>query len=88
MSVRDIKDKSPNQATIDMLENALAQARAGELRSVVIVKSWADGGTCHCWSTDGRSYWRMILAEIALAQHDFTVNIELRDGDSVLAGAL
>jgi hypothetical protein len=88
MTLRNIKDMTPNQETIRMLEAALEQARSGELRSVVIVKGWGRGGVCHCWSLDKRNYWRLLLAEIVMMQHDFTVNIELRDGDSVLSGAL
>lgn len=88
MSLRDIKDKSPNQAAVDLLEKALAQAKSGELRSCVLVEEFDDGSTNHHWSIDKRSYRRMILAEIVMAQHDFTVNIELGDGDSVLAEAL
>lgn len=88
MNIKNIKDMTPNQETIRMLEHALEQAKSGELRSVLIVKGWEQNGVDHCWSVDKRSYWRLLLAEIMLMQHDFTVNIELRDGDSVLASAL
>ena len=88
MSLINIKDMSPNAATIKMLEDALVQAKSGELRSVVIVKGWEQGGVDHCWSLDKRNYWRMLLSEIVMTQHDFTVNIEMRDGDSVLYKAI
>ena len=88
MSLRNIKDMAPNQETIRMLEIALEQAKSGELRSVLIVKGWEQAGVDHCWSLDRRTYWRMLLSEVVMLQHDLTVNIELRDGDSVLASAL
>ena len=88
MSLHDIKDKTPNQATIDQLEKALAQAKSGELRSVLIVKGWDDDCVSHTWSIDARSNCRMLLSDVVMIQHDLTVKLAIDEGDSVLAGAL
>jgi len=88
MTVHDIKDRSPNQALIDLLEKQLELAKSGELRSAIIVNGFNDDSVEHVWAIDRRSSWRMLLSELVILQHSFTVNIELRDGDSVLAMAL
>lgn len=88
MSLHDIKDTAPNQATIEQLEKALAQAKSGELRSVLIVKGWNDDTVCHTWSLDERSNRRMILSDVVMAQHNLAVKLAVDEGDSVLAGLL
>jgi hypothetical protein len=85
--LHDIKDMSPNKALVAVLEKALAEAKAGELRSAVIVKAWADDSVCHAWALDGRTTVRRMLSEIVMMQHDFIVNIEFMENDSILAKA-
>lgn len=85
MSLHDIKDRTPNQQTISILENALAQAKSGELRSILIVKAWDDDSVNHSWSMDIRSSRRMMLSEVAIAQTNLAVKISVDDGDTALA---
>lgn len=85
MSLVDIKDRTPNEATIRILESALEQAKKGELRSVVMVKGWDDASTCHAWSVDERSWRRMLLAELLIAQINLAAKISVEDGDTALA---
>ena len=86
--MRDIKDRSPNQSTIDLLKDLLADAEKGELRSVFAVLSFENQGVSHVWSLDARCKKRAILAEMVIAEHDFIVNIGLMEGDSILAASL
>lgn len=86
--IGDIKDKSPNAATIQHLEQLLAEAKSGALRSVVAFCGWDDDSVSHGWSLDKRNSQRRMLAEMVLLQHDFTVNLSLMDEDSILSDAL
>ena len=86
--MRDIKDRTPNQSTIDVLKRLLDQAESGELRSLYYVLSFDDQSVDHGWSLDHRCKPRMILAEMVMTQHDHIVNIEMMEKDSVLATAL
>lgn len=83
--MHDIKDRSPNQDTINKLEYLLERAKTGELRSVLSVCAWDDDEVTHGWSIDQRNSKRRILAELILLQNDHVNNIELLEGDSVLA---
>lgn len=86
MSLHDIKDREPNRATVELLEAALEQAKNGELRSFVMVKSWDDNSTSYHWSLDNRTHRKPILGELVLLQNDLAINTGLEHGDSVLAG--
>lgn len=85
MSLVDIKDRTPNEATIRILERALESAKKGELRSVLLVKGFDDSCVDHEWSLDERSWRRMMLAEIVLAQTNLATKISVDDGDTALA---
>ena len=85
MSLHDITDKSPNPELIDSLERLLSQAKTGEIRSMYSVIGWHDDQVTHGWELDPRNTRRRMLAEMVMGQHDFVVNLELREGDSVLA---
>lgn len=85
MSLHDITDKSPNPELIDSLERLLSQAKTGEIRSMYSVIGWHDDQVTHGWVLDPRNTRRRMLAEMVMGQHDFVVNLELREGDSVLA---
>jgi autonomous glycyl radical cofactor GrcA len=84
----DIKDRTPHQGTIKLLEELLEDAKKGEIRSVVAVVGFDDNTVAHYWSLDDRVYRRMILAELVMLQHDFTVNLEFLDQESVLYSTL
>lgn len=88
MSIEDIKDRTPNEDTIELLESLLEQAKDGDLRSIFYIFGSANDGVNHGWSLDGRNSDRKILAEMVMAQHDFVVNIEFTEQDSVLVDAL
>lgn len=87
-NLRNIKDLSPNQNTIDILKQLLSEAERGELRSVLVVQAYDDSSVTHSWSIDHRSSVRMIVSELVMAQHDFVVNVELLEGDSDLVNVL
>lgn len=83
----DIKDRLPNDDTVDQLERLLAKAKTGKLRSIVTIAGWDDDCVSHGWSLDDRNSRRRLLAELLMLQHDFVVNIELNERDSVLSRA-
>lgn len=85
MPLVDIKDRTPNQDTVRLLEKALEQAKSGELRSILLVKCWDDNSTTHDWSMDERSWRRMVLAEVVIAQTNLAAKISVDDGDTALA---
>lgn len=87
MTITDIKDRSPNQHTITHLEGLLEKAKAGELRTIITVCAWDDDAVTHGWSLDARNSRRRMLAEIVMLQHDYTVNLGLEEGDSILSKA-
>ena len=87
MAIHDIKDKTPNQATIDMLAKMLDDAKSGELRTVVVLTGFDDDSWGHAWSIDERNRRRRMIGEMTLLHHDLVVNQSLADGDSVLATA-
>ncbi len=87
MSLTDITDCKPNQATIDQLEVMLERAKAGKLRSVISIKAWNDDTVTHGWSVDGRNSYRRVLAEIVMLQHNFVTNLGFMEGDTVLSRA-
>lgn len=84
----NVKDLTPNQNTIHMLKRLLGEAEEGKLRSLAYVAAYEDQVVCSGWSVDGRSSERLILAEMLVHQHDFTTNICIMDGDTILANAL
>lgn len=51
--------KRPDQETIRLLEKALEKARNGEVTGVVIVQSFSDGCTNHCWAGIGHNCIRV-----------------------------
>lgn len=83
----DITDREPNPQLIAMLERLLAQARAGDIRSAVIVSSWDNNGCTTSWVLDDRTYTRMLFAELVLAQHEMAMNVSLKD-DGILPKAI
>ena len=86
--VSEIKDNSPNQDVVAMLERLLDKAKSGELRSALVVQGYSDDTVCHSWSLDWRNSPRRMLAELVMTQHDFVVNLEMKERDSVLSMAL
>ncbi len=88
MSLHDIKDTTPNQSAIDLLEKLLKRAKAGEIRSLHYVAQWDNDAVSHGWTLDCRTGRRLMLAEMVMAQHDFTVSLEMREKGSVLYAAL
>lgn len=86
--LHDIKDRKPNPLLIEHLEYLLKRAKSGELRSLFYVSQFDDDNVNHSWSLDWRSHRRMMLAEMVMAQHNFVINMEMREKDSVLCGVL
>ena len=82
--IADIKDSSPNEATIKNLEKILKDAKAGKVRTVVCICGWDNDIVTSSWSIDGRNTIRKILTEVLLLQHDMANYIGLSEKDSVL----
>jgi len=88
MSVENIKDSSPNEAAVALIEKVLASLKSGESRSVLTVIGWDDDSVSHCWALDKRNTCRRMLAELVMVQHEFVVHLGLSEGDSVLSKRL
>jgi hypothetical protein len=86
--MKNIKDMSPSKDTLEVLEDLLADARSGNIRSFVFCVSYEDDKTGHGWSVDHRNNPKNLISEIQLLNHDFLVNTELQEGKSVLSRAL
>jgi hypothetical protein len=86
MTVRDVKDKAPNEDTIKMLEAVLEAAKAGEIRTVVMVAGWNDDSWTHHYSIDHRNNRRRLIGETTMLHFDMMTNQALDDETSVLAG--
>lgn len=84
-NIVDMTDMTPNQATVQHLEKLLDCAKAGKLRSVIVVAGWSDDAWTHGWSVDERNTSRRMAGEIALMQFDMMTKISLDDGDTILA---
>lgn len=83
--LKDIKDRTPNQDTIEHLEKLLEQAKTGELRTIIDVAAYDDDSVSHGWSIDSRNSRRRLIAEVVMLQNDIVTNQALDDIDSVLA---
>ena len=81
---RDVKDRAPNPALISMLENRLEQAKAGEIRSAVIVTSAADNATGHGWALDGRTWQQPVLAQMMIAQNEMMLLVSATETSGIL----
>ena len=86
--MKNIKDMSPNKGAVELLEELLAEAKSGNIRSFVFCVSYENDKTGHGWSMDRRSNPRNLISEIQLLNHDFLVKTELEEGRSVLSRAL
>ena len=84
-NLKDIKDRSPSKATINVLETLLNQAKSGELRSIIYAISFDNQGTDNGWSVDDRCYKKLILGELELLKQDFSSSM-LVQTDSALKG--
>lgn len=82
--IRDIKDRTPNQATVQMLEQLLEDAKKGEIRTIVAVTGWDDDGFTHSWSLDERNGRRRLLGELSMLQYDLLTNTAFEDGNTVI----
>ena len=85
--VIDIKDRAPNDELTGQLEVLLEMAKAGELRSIICVCSYDDDSVTHGWVCDERSSNRGLLSELTLMQHEFIVDVQLGNEESVLVRA-
>lgn len=88
MNATDIKDRTPNQNTIDDLERLLEEAKAGELRTFVYVAGYDDDSWLHGWSIDNRNTRRRLIGQMSMLQFDILSKQALDDGDSVLSKAI
>lgn len=83
----DITDREPNPELVAMLERHLEWARAGEIRSALIVVASADSSTTHSWAFDGRTWQQPLFAQVTLAQMEMAMNMSLKS-DGILGMAL
>ena len=83
----DIKDKTPNQATIDMLEKALEKAKSGEIRTVLCVYGYDDDSWSSGWSIDSRNTGLRLLGAVTAFHYQVQTNNALADEDNVLTQA-
>ena len=86
--INDIKDRSPNKDTIAQLESMLADARSGELRTIIALTGWDDDSWTHTWSMDYRNTRLRMIGALTMLGHEISTNQSLSDGDSVLSMAL
>lgn len=82
--VKDIKDKTPNQDLISILEEKLADAKKGDLRTAIFICGWDDDAYTHGWVLDNRNTCRRMLGELSMLQYDMLTNIAFEDGDTVI----
>lgn len=69
----------PNDVLVKQLEELLEQAKAGELQGAAFATCWAGEGITHGWILPpGKNWHQLMLAEICVMQHNFTVNYEIR----------
>lgn len=85
--LRDIKDRSPNEALIKQLESLLEDAKAGRIRTVVWVCMFDDDAVSNGWTLDPRNSRRRLLGEMAMLNFDMLANQSFADGDTVLSKA-
>ena len=86
--LKDIKDSTPNKDLINHLEVMLAEAKSGEIRSIIYLVEWNDRNTSNSWTIDERTARKTLLAELTLLHHDFTVSLEFADKTSMFCKAL
>jgi len=84
MSIENIKDKTPNQDLIDMLEKLLESAKTGHLRTCVGLFGWNDDRWTDGWQIDDRNSRRRMLGEMSLLQHNLLTWVAFNDGDSTI----
>lgn len=84
----DMKDNEPCAETVKMLEGMLEQAKAGTLRTVVIICGWSQDGWTTNWAIDQRSSRRRLLGQVSLAQFEILTDTAVHNRDSVLAKTL
>jgi hypothetical protein len=82
--IKDIKDYSPNKKIIEHLETLLDYAKKGELRSYIALYAWDDDSLTHSWCLDYRNKPRAMVGEFMFLMHDFIVDTEIREGQSIL----
>ena len=83
----NIKDMTPNQDTVSMLEKLLDEAKRGEIRTIVYFLGSESDEFYHGWSLDPRNSRRRLIGEVTLLLHDLVNNTHLEEGDAVLAKA-
>lgn len=83
--IKNIKDMAPNQTTIDMLKSLLAQAEAGEIRSILYCIQYEDCGVDYGWEIDPRGERRKFLGSLVLLQTDLAADILLATNGSAMS---
>ena len=65
-----------NGDTVEVLEKALADAKAGTLVGVELVRIESDGrlGWAHAWHPDVKPMFALLLAGLDCAKHDLLTN--------------
>lgn len=88
MTIAEIKDNAPNQATVAELEKLLAWAKEGKIRTVATICGWNDDSWTHGWSYDKRNSPRRFMGEASFAHFELLTKLALDDPDSLLYNAV
>lgn len=82
--IRDVKDRSPNQETINLLRGLLEEAEAGEIRTIIVITGDCEDAWKHAWSMDSRNTFMRMIGAASMMQFELQTNESLRDPGSVL----
>lgn len=86
--LKDVKDRTPNQELIDVLEDVLECAKSGKFVSMAYSIVRDDNTTGSGWCCDRRRNDEGLLAAVTLLQADFTIQCLNRDRDTVFSSIM
>ena len=86
--ITEIKSREPNAELVKRLKDFLAQAEAGEIRSMFYVMHCADQRMPHGWCLGEGVEAVKFLGAVSIASHDFMTGVQLTKWDSELVQAL
>lgn len=81
-NLKDIKDTTPNQQTVEILEGLLDYAKKGQLRSICFVCGWDDDQVSHAIEIDMRNTMRRMLSELVILQHNYVDLVGFKEQES------
>ena len=85
MSVKDIKDTTPNKDLIGILESCLEEAKRGEIRSAVVVASYDDDSVARWWALDARTGLYRVLGKFGVTYAELQAHVASADYQSPFA---